>query len=172
LLAQREYAVEELADILQLGPSTVSHHLARLAKAGLVSARAESYYNYYRLEKNTLEAIASQLLSEEVFPGIPTPGEAADYDQKTLRHFLRQDGSLKTIPAQRKKLAVILRHIVKIFEPGLEYSEKEVNQMLSRFHNDTASLRRELVGSRLLEREKGLYWRVEEPLTKEQPMEV
>jgi len=38
-----------------------------------------------------------------------------------------------------------------------------VNQTLNRFHPDTASLRRELIGFRLMEREKGEYWRTEEP---------
>ena len=50
LLAQDEYPVEQIAEMLDLRPSTVSHHLSKLSKAGLVSARSESYYNIYRLE--------------------------------------------------------------------------------------------------------------------------
>ena len=46
LLAQRAYTVEQLAAALGVGASTVSHHLARLARAGLVAARSESYYNH------------------------------------------------------------------------------------------------------------------------------
>jgi hypothetical protein len=70
---------------------------------------------------------------------------------------------LKTIPAQRKKLEAILRYVVKAFEPDVRYSEKQVNEILSRFHKDTASLRRELVGYGLMERESGggEYWRTE-----------
>ena len=45
LLAQQPYSVEELAALLQLKPSTVSHHLARLSEAGLVSAKVDGYYN-------------------------------------------------------------------------------------------------------------------------------
>ena len=170
LLAEQEYTVEQLAAILGLGASTVSHHLSRLARAGLVSARAESYYNYYRLEKSALEAAAQQLLSEE---GLRTAAEAStqgsslskgdDYARRVLHNYLLPDGRLKTIPAQRKKLEVILRFIVQSFEPGKRYSEKMVNQTLNRFHPDTASLRRELIGFRLMEREKGEYWRTEEP---------
>jgi len=170
LLAEQEYTVEQLAAILGLGASTVSHHLTRLARAGLVSARAESYYNYYRLEKGALEAAAQRLLSEETLraaaeantQGSPS-GKADAYDRRVLRNYLLLDGRLKTIPAQRKKLEVILRFIVQSFEPGRRYSEKMVNQTLSRFHADTASLRRELIGFRLMEREKGEYWRTEEP---------
>jgi hypothetical protein len=179
LLAQQEYTVEQLAALLGLGASTVSHHLTRLAKAGLVSARAESYYNYYRLEKETLETCAARLLSEEALAEAAnstlareTGAEEDAYARRVLHNYLLPDGRLKTIPAQRKKLGVILRHIAQAFDPGARYSEKTVNQMLSRFHPDTASLRRELVGFRLLDREKGEYWRVEPQLTQDQTMEV
>jgi DNA-binding transcriptional ArsR family regulator len=43
LLAQQPYSVEQLAAMLDLKPSTVSHHLKLLSEAGLVSARAQSY---------------------------------------------------------------------------------------------------------------------------------
>ena len=56
LLAQRAYSVEELAALLDLGAPTVSHHLSRLSKAGLVSAQAEGYYTVYRLDKAALES--------------------------------------------------------------------------------------------------------------------
>jgi hypothetical protein len=84
--------------------------------------------------------------------------DRAAYDQKVLRDFLLPDGSLKVIPAQRKKLEVILRHIVKDFEPGRRYTEKEVVAILERYHKDTATLRREMVGYGLIRREHGEYW--------------
>jgi hypothetical protein len=68
---------------------------------------------------------------------------------------------LKTIPAQRKKLDAVLRYVVQAFELNKKYSEKKVNEILRRYHEDTASLRRELVGSGLMKREGGggEYWR-------------
>ena len=39
LLAEKPYSVEELASLLNLKPSTVSHHLTRLTKTGLVTMR-------------------------------------------------------------------------------------------------------------------------------------
>jgi len=88
--------------------------------------------------------------------------DADAYDAKVIRDFTRRDGSLKTIPAQRKKLDAILRHIVKSFDVKKRYSEKRVNEILSKYHEDTATLRRELVGAKLMEREGGggEYWRV------------
>jgi len=52
-------------------------------------------------------------------------------------------------------LEAVLRHIVKVFEPDKRYSEKQVNKLLSGFHEDTATLRRELIGYGLMEREGG-----------------
>ena len=70
LLAQESYSVEELAELLALRPSTVSHHLARLAEVGLVTARPVSYYNVYSLETGALEAMARRLLSEDALPAM------------------------------------------------------------------------------------------------------
>src|SRR5512134_2212860 len=61
LLSRESLSVEQIAEILGIRPSTVSHHLARLSEAGLVSAQASSYYNLYRLEPGALDAIARQL---------------------------------------------------------------------------------------------------------------
>ncbi|OGN88887.1 MAG: hypothetical protein A2Y88_04990 [Chloroflexi bacterium RBG_13_48_10] len=65
-----------------------------------------------------------------------------------------------SIPTQHKKLMVILRHLVKNFEAGVQYPESQVNQILRRFHEDTAALRRYMVDNKLLAREKGIYWKL------------
>lgn len=163
LLATRPYSVEELAALLDLKPSTVSHHLSKLSQVGLVAARTESYYNIYHLNEKALEEKTRRLLSRQDFTATAADIDLDSYDRKVLADFSHRDGSLKTIPAQRKKLEAVLRYIVKAFEPGKRYSEKQVNKILSGFHADTASLRRELVGAGLMQREGGGgdYWRVE-----------
>jgi predicted transcriptional regulator len=162
LLANHAYSVEELAALLQLKPSTVSHHLAKLTQVGLVSARTESYYNVYHLEAKALEEKTRRLLSREDFTAAVEDIDLDTYDRKVIADFTRKDGSLKTIPAQQKKLEAILRYIAKAFEPDKRYSEKQVNKILANYHKDTASLRRELVGYKLMKREGGGgdYWRV------------
>ena len=161
LLAQDGYSVEQLAALLELRPSTVSHHLARLSEAGLVSARAESYYNVYSLEAGTLEAMAQRLLAEDTLPALAEGVDMQSYERKVIDDYTLPGGRLKTIPAQRKKLEVVLQHIVQDFEPGTHYSEAQINAILSAYHDDTATLRREMVGYRLLERNAGEYWRPE-----------
>jgi predicted transcriptional regulator len=164
LLARDAFTVEQISAILDLRPSTVSHHLSRLAKAGLVTARADSYYHVYELETENLEAIARRLLAKETLPAVVADMDMDAYDRKVVRDFSTPDGRIKSIPAQYKKTKAILRHIVRAFEPKVRYSEPEVNEILGRFHEDTARLRRELVGNGLMAREGGggEYWRVDE----------
>jgi len=161
LLAQQPYSVEELAALLNLKPSTVSHHLAKLAQVGLVSAKTESYYNVYQLDEKALQSKSRDLFSQENLAASVVDVDAGAYDRKVIEDFSRKDGSLKTIPAQRKKLEAILRYVVKAFELNKRYSEKQVNEILGKYHEDTASLRRELVGYGLMKREGGGgdYWR-------------
>ena len=162
LLAREPLSVEQLAGMLGLSSSTVSHHLARLAEAGLVSARAEGYYSMYRLELDALNAMSQRLLSQEMLPAVAADVDMDAYDRKVLNTYLSPDGRLLALPTQHKKYKVILRHIVQQFEPGRRYAEKEVNEILLRFNEDSASLRRDLVGFHFMEREGGggAYWRL------------
>ena len=148
---------EELAAILALNPATVSHHLAILTQAGLLSAQKDQYYQVYSIVSEPLKKTIMELVS------LPQPGLAGNveedaYRQKVLKTFLRR-GRLVSLPAQLKKRQIILERIAEAFEPGCEYSEREVNGILLDFHEDVASLRRGLVEYNLLERARGVYWR-------------
>jgi len=164
LLAQKSLCVEELAAILDLSAATVSHHLRKLVEARLVAASAEGYYNVYSLRSETLREMSKRLLSAETFQDTARVLDLGGYDRKVLRDYLLEDGRLKTIPAQRKKRDVILRHIVEEFEPGRRYAETEVNEIIGSFHEDYATIRREFIMRRMMDREGGGgdYWRVEE----------
>ena len=161
LLSQQVYSVEQLAALLNLTPPTVSHHLKLLAEAGLVSARTESYYNLYQLESSVLEQIASHLAAQDRLPSMAAEVDLEAYDRKVLRDVLLPDGRLKVIPAQRKKREVILKHILKEFQPEVRYGERQVNEILARFHQDTATLRREMIAYRMMRRADGEYWRID-----------
>jgi predicted transcriptional regulator len=164
LLSRQPLTVEQLAEMLGLRPSTVSHHLQYLSHVGLVSARAESYYNIYRLENAALEKMVRQLLARETLSEATADVDMDAYDRKVIANFTTPDGRIKAFPAQRKKLEAVLRYVLRVFEPGVRYSEAQVNQMLGQFNKDTATLRRELVGYGWLKREGGGrdYWRPEQ----------
>ena len=161
LLSMHPYSVEELAALLNLRPPTVSHHLKLLSEAGMVTARAESYYNMYQLEPGILEKIASHLVAQDKLPSMVSEIDMEAYDRIVLRNILLPDGRLKVIPAQRKKRQVVLRYILNSFTPEVHYTEKQVNEILARFHDDTATLRRELIVYKMMSRAEGEYWRID-----------
>jgi DNA-binding transcriptional ArsR family regulator len=117
LLAQQPYSVEQLAAILHLRPSTVSHHLSKLAEVGLVSAKAESYYNVYQLEEETLQK-TRLLFSQQDLAAVVENVDLDAYDRKVVEDYSLPDGRLKTIPAQRKKLEAVLRYVVTGLRAG------------------------------------------------------
>ncbi len=164
LLAQEDLSVEQLSVILKLRPSTVSHHLSKLSEAGLVSAKAMSYYNIYHFDNKALEAIAQRLLSRENLSALAVDVDLDAYDRKVISDYSSPDGRLKTIPAQRKKLEAILHYVSQDFEIGTRYSEPQVNDILGKYHSDTATLRRELIGVGILARSYGgrEYWLTED----------
>jgi hypothetical protein len=109
-----------------------------------------------------LEEKSRSMFSKNELSTVAAEVDVDAYDNKVIKDYSRRDGSLKTLPSQRKKLEAILRHVVKAFEVGERYSEKRVNEILSQYYEDTASLRRELIGYGLMKREGGggAYWRV------------
>jgi hypothetical protein len=68
-------------------------------------------------------------------------------------------GRLVIIPSKRSKLRPVLDHIAQEFEPGRTYPEPEVNDILMRYNDDYAALRRYLVDEGFMTREAGVYWR-------------
>jgi hypothetical protein len=162
LLAKSPHSVEDIAHQLHISGSTASHHLSRLAGAGLVSARAKGYYSVYSLHTEEITSLAKTLLKAENLPSLaPAVGQDA-FDRKVLAAFTSADGAIRKFPVQEKKFLVLLRYVLKEFEPGVEYPEKKVNQILSKYNEDTARLRRSLVEYGFMAREGGggKYWRL------------
>lgn len=159
-LARRPHSVEELAKLLSLSNSTTSHHLSRLLQAGLVKIRVDGHHYYYSLETETLKRASQRLLAEENLPRLSEDLSDDKFEQKVLAAFLDTEGKVKSFPAQEKKFRVILNYIFKAFEPGVEYSEKQINEILAKYNEDTATLRRSLVEYKLMERQGGggSYW--------------
>lgn len=163
LLAQKPHAVEEIAAALHIGASTASHHLSVLGKAGLVAGRVKGYYSMYELQSGPLEEMAKRLLQPEKLEMLAEESAADEYDRKVLAAFTTPDGRIKAFPAQEKKFLVLVRYVLKEFEPGTKYTEKQVNQILIRFNKDTALLRRSLIEYKFMAREGGggKYWRID-----------
>jgi hypothetical protein len=78
--------------------------------------------------------------------------------QPELRPFVR-DGRITTMPAKRAKRLLLLDCVAQEFEPGRQYPEAEVNEILKGLYDDHAELRRYLIDEGLMSRESGVYWR-------------
>jgi ArsR family transcriptional regulator, arsenate/arsenite/antimonite-responsive transcriptional repressor len=148
---------EELALILMLNQATISHHLSLLVNASLLTSQKDQYYQTYSLQPAGLQKTLHEMV---FFPQADLPAEVQEdaFRKKVLAAFFRH-GRLTGIPAQLKKRQVILEKIVESFEPGKQYTEREVNVTLLDFHDDVATLRRGLIESDLMTRAEGVYQR-------------
>jgi hypothetical protein len=143
--------IEDVAAASGLPLKDVALAARRLARAGLVhrdghalALRAEHF------------GAAARAAAEAAPP--PQPLSADPAEDAVLSAFVR-DGRLESIPTQLSKRRVVLAHIVRVFDVGLRYPEREVNALLAVWHPDVAALRRYLVDEGLLTRESGVYWR-------------
>jgi hypothetical protein len=143
--------IEEVAAASGLPLKDVALAARRLARAGLVTR--DGHALGLRPE---LFAAAARAAAEAAPP--PQPLSADPAEDAVLSAFVR-DGRLTSIPVQLSKRRVVLDHIVRVFEPGVRYPEREVNALLAVWHPDVAALRRYLVDEGMLSREAGLYWR-------------
>jgi hypothetical protein len=70
-----------------------------------------------------------------------------------------QNGQLVSLPMKRAQRMVLLDFFAAQFEPGKVYYERDLNAILRRFSDDTASIRRALVDDEFMERRDNFYWR-------------
>ena len=77
LLEEEELSVAELQEILHLGQSRISTHLAHLRRVGLVQPRREGKRTYYSLVKK-LDKPARQILDSALLTLEEVPGAKAD----------------------------------------------------------------------------------------------
>jgi len=163
VLAERECGVEELAAVLDLKAPTISHHLDKLRELGLVDMRTDGNDHLHRLSPDGLQAMSKRVFasfSPEAVTSLADGVEVDAWEQKVLKAFVEGE-TIKAVPAGYKKRLVILKWLVGKFEEGVKYSEKEINEIIERYHPDYCLFRREFVMNGLMERDGGIYWRVE-----------
>ncbi|MFC4536933.1 DUF2087 domain-containing protein [Sphaerisporangium dianthi] len=129
-----------------LDPDVVRRALERLERGGLAVREGGGWRARRERFRELLHATARP-------PAAPVSAE-----ERVVRTFL-VEGRLRAIPSRREKRLAVLNYIVRAFEPGVRYAEKDVNVVLRAFHDDYAALRRYLVDEGLLGREHNVYWR-------------
>lgn len=160
VLAGREATTQELAEILQMRPQAIARHVAMLAEAGLARSSPRGTLTSWSLDVAALREQRKRLLARERAPSPAGEPGIPEWERTVLANFF--DGErLREIPANLTKRQVILAWLAGRFEPGAQYPEREVNEIIKRHHPDASALRRELVDRDYMRRENGIYWRVE-----------
>ncbi|MFN2614465.1 MAG: DUF2087 domain-containing protein [Actinomycetota bacterium] len=136
------YTTAEVADLLRLNPQVVQRKL----QAGEIPAYRIG--REWRVERAQLIAWLERHSNQRA----RTP------EAKVLDVFI-ENGRLKALPVPHKKRLIVLNHIADRFARDRTYTEKEVNDVLRTLHDDVASIRRELIGEKLMVRKNGIYKR-------------
>jgi len=159
ILAAGERTGGELAELVDLRASTISHHLTRLVELGVVTVRSEGSSKVYGLDADTLSSLRGDLLVPDRMVEMVPEAQPGSYEAKVLDAFVAGP-ELTKIPSSRKKRIVVLDWLVQRFPLGETVSEAEVNERIQLAHWDSATLRRELVGGGWMSREAGRYTRL------------
>lgn len=148
-------------------PSTVRHQRFQFrekAKAARM-ALALLELSFELAEKNRNKKGASEALIT-IHEGAKMLDERYEITQEEEQKILSgafaslEPLRLKVFSRKEKKKIVILKRIAQEFQPGRQYSEQEVNEILSSIYEDFATLRRYLVEYGWLGRERdcSAYW--------------
>ena len=154
ILMREDSYVEKIACDLSLTPATICYHLKKLEAAGVVRSSRSQFYIIYSLNKDIFGKTLFEIISKE------TPEDTEEkYKNEVISHFFKY-GKLTQLPTQRKKREIVLAEIAKSFENGKKYDEKDVNEIIHKFHEDHCTIRREMIACGIMAREKETYWLV------------
>jgi hypothetical protein len=159
LLSQRELSVGAIAHELALSEPTISHHLSRLVEVDFVSVRHAGTSRIYSLNGDEVARFQKSMATQPIASLPPSDATHSAETAKILKSFVKH-GRLVKIPDSLKKRRVVLEWLVAMLERGRRYPEKEINAFLKQFHEDFATLRRELIDGQYMRRENSIYWRI------------
>ncbi|MFC7327711.1 DUF2087 domain-containing protein [Marinactinospora rubrisoli] len=125
--------------------------LSQLEQGGLVGREGVRWTARPEVLRNAVAAASPPRPRDDL-------AEAEREEAAVFRAYTRE-GRITAMPAHRSRRLVLLDHIARIFEPGVRYTEAEVNAFLHAFHEDHAMLRRLLVDEGFLDRDAYHYWR-------------
>ena len=149
---------QAIAYKLGLQPPTITHHISKLRDVGLVYQRRQGNIIYFYLDSERLEYNSKAILNigEESMEN--QDSKLNDKDKLSIiKSFINSDGTLKQIPSQRKKKNVILAYLIRDLHQGKTYKEKDLNEYIKNYHEDYATIRRELIMQHFMYRQNGEY---------------
>ena len=155
ILLKEDSYVEKIACELSLTPATICYHLKKLESAGVVNCSRSQFYIIYSLNREIFDKPLFALIKKDE----AVVDTEEKYKKEVLSNFFKY-GKLTQIPTQRKKREIVLAAIAEQFEFGREYLEKEVNEIILRYHEDFCTIRREMIAFGMMSREREIYKRI------------
>ncbi|MBO0410686.1 DUF2087 domain-containing protein [Enterococcus hulanensis] len=147
---------QEIADQLNITTSAVRNHRFKFREkkrqAKILLALLESIE-----EKEQDEFTANSLIdSDERF--ISSKKER----EKVFDTFLDENGKAVQIPKKEKKRIILLQRLAESFAPEKQYTEKQVNEIISEMFEDFVTIRRYLIEYGILGRtvDGTTYWKI------------
>ena len=155
ILLKEESYVEKIACELSLTPATICYHLKKMESAGVVNCSRSQFYIIYSLNREIFDKPLYELIKKEE----QVVDTEEKYKKEVISHFFKY-GRLTQIPTQRKKREIVLAEILEQFDFDREYPEKEVNEIILRYHEDFCTIRREMIAFGMMTRDHEIYKRV------------
>ena len=84
---------------------------------------------------------------------MPEANQMSDEERANVLKTFIKEGRIPALPSQHSKRRVLLEWVAERFETGRVYTEVDVNLALKAVHDDTSTLRRELIVAKLLARD-------------------
>ncbi|APB71379.1 DUF2087 domain-containing protein [Paenibacillus polymyxa] len=160
LLSRGEMHGQALAKKLNLSQPTVTHHASKLREVGLIKERRDKNTVYFTLNPELIRQHAEATV-RFIFEKGEGEEEMSELNEtleaSVLRNFFSKDGKLRQIPAQYKKKLIVLQMLAEKLEPGRIYPERELNEWIKQYHEDFATIRRELIMHQFMYREREMY---------------
>lgn len=155
ILLREDSYVEKIACELSLTPATICYHLKKMESAGIVKCSRSQFYIIYSLNRDIFNKHLYELIKKDEV----VVDTEEKYKKEVISHFFKY-GRLIQIPTQRKKREIVLHEILMQFEIDHKYNEKEVNEIILRYHDDFCTIRREMIAFGMMTRDHEIYKRV------------
>jgi hypothetical protein len=164
-----ELTAQEIMSELNLTQSSASRSLKQL-NGYLSEQRKGGATKSYRFNPASIDFVfraLKRLLSGDELSSEALAHASAAYPLE-IRRFLDRQGRVLGWPAKEKDKLRVLEYLATRFEPGRDYTEKEVNAVIAEhlhpFFKDFVTIRRALYDYQFLNRERdgSRYWRAEQ----------
>ncbi len=136
------YCTSEIADMLKMNVQVIARKLQYGELAG------------YKIGKDW------RVKEEDLLSWLEWHSNQSNQDpgERVIARFMKK-GRFETFPVQYKRRKYILEYILRQFELNRIYTEKEVNEIIVRYHDDYCRVRRDFIDEKMMNRKDGKYRR-------------